>query len=377
MRRALVYDWFAKGAGGGEKAFEAIYQQFPGPIYTLLSDPESLPRFAFAKEVIHSSFIQKLPFSRRLYRSYLPLFPLAVEQLDLSAYDLILSCSHSVAKGVLTRADQLHLCYCYTPMRYAWDLYHQYMGGSGPEQKRRGVLARLFLHYLRMWDEQSARRVDEYAAISHCVAQRIQKTYGRRATVIYPPVDTEFFRPGTVKEDYYVAASRFVGYKRMDLIVEAFAHMPQRRLVVIGEGPDLKKIRLNASRNVEFLGYQSNEVLRSHLQKAKGFVFAALEDFGIAPVEAQACGTPAIVLGRGGTRETVRHRETGLHFAEQTVSSLCQAIDLFESTLDSFDPTRIRRWAETFQRSRFDAQFNHWVEAAKTEWLERHHQCTY
>jgi glycosyltransferase involved in cell wall biosynthesis len=376
MKTALVYDWFAEGAGGGEKAFEAMYELFPCPIFTLLSCPENIRGSAFENESIHSSFIQKLPGALKKYRSYLPLFPLAIEQLDLSSYELILSCSHCVAKGVLTHADQIHLCYCCTPMRYAWDLYHQYACDAGIQKGIKGRLAQLFLHYLRIWDHQSSSRVDGFSAISNYVAKRIRKTYGREAAVIYPPVDTEFYQPGKGKEEFYLAASRFVPYKKIDLIVEAFAGMPEKRLVVIGDGPDREKIRAKAAKNVELIGYQPSASLRSYLQRAKAFLFAPIEDFGILPVEAQACGTPVIAHGRGGALETIVAGKTGEFFGEQTAQSIRDAVERFEKVQDRFDPTQIRAHAARFGKQRFAEEYRSWVE---TEYhrIKSGDRCTY
>ena len=218
MRSALVHDWLMSSVGGGENALQAIHELFPSPIFTLLKDEKKLRGSYFSDLEITTSFIQKLPFARKFYRQYLPFFPIAIEQFDLQPYDLILSSSHCVAKGVITNPDQLHICYCFTPVRYAWDLMNQYVKGG-----IKGALARLLLHYIRGWDVHSASRVDHYVAISHYVAGRIRKCYGRAAEVIYPPVDLSFFHPGAVKEDYYITFSRFVPYKRVDLIVEACA----------------------------------------------------------------------------------------------------------------------------------------------------------
>ncbi len=361
MKTALVYDWFADGAGGGEKAFEAIYELFPSPIYTLLRSPNVIQGTRYEQEQIHTTFIQNLPRALRSYRSYLPLFPFAIEQLDLSSYDLILSCSHCVAKGVLTHADQIHLSYCYTPMRYAWDLYHQYLRESNLQKGLKAKIAQFFLHYIRLWDAQTTHRVDAFSAISHYVAKRIKKTYAREARVIYPPVATDFYTPGTQKEEYYLAASRFVPYKKIDLIVETFSTTPERKLLVIGDGPDRDKIKGKAGKNIEFLGYQSNDVLKSYLQRAKAFVFAAVEDFGILPVEAQSCGTPVIALARGALLETVKAGQTGVFFEEQTVASLRSALDRFESGSD-LDPLFIRAHAEKFGKERFNREFRLWVD---------------
>ena len=360
MKTALVYDWFAEVAGGGEKAFEEIYSLFPSPIYTLLKNHQSIQGTAYENATFHSSFIEKLPRAQKKYRTYLPLYPLAIEQFDLSTYDLILSCSHCVAKGVLTHADQIHLCYCYTPMRYAWDLYHQYLHDAKITKGLKGRLAQFFLHYIRLWDVQSSHRIDAFGAVSHYVARRIQKTYGRKATVIYPPVNTDFYELETNKEDFYVTASRMVPYKKIDLIVEAFSLLPDKKLIVIGEGPDLEKIKKKSAPNVELVGYQSNASLKAYLQKAKAFVFAAIEDFGIVPVEAQSCGTPVIAYGKGGALETVLKDRTGIFFDSQTPQSLIDAVHRFETM--QFNPHQIRAHAETFSTKRFSREFQAWVD---------------
>ena len=362
MKTALVYDWFADVPGGGEKAFEAIYSLFPSPIYTLLHSEKSLQGAAYEKAIIHPSFIQRFPKVLKNYRSYLPFYPLAIEQLDVSAYDLIISCSHCVAKGVLTNADQIHLCYCYTPMRYAWDLYHQYLHEAKITKGLKGRLAQFFLHYLRVWDTQSSSRVDAFGAISHYIAKRIQKTYGRKSTVIYPPVNTDFYQVGSSKEDFYLTASRLVPYKKIDIIVEAFSQMPEKKLVVIGDGPDMEKLKAKAAKNIELIGHQSDDSLKSHMQRAKAFLFAAIEDFGIVPIEAQACGTPVIAFGKGALLETVLKDQTGMFFEEQTAGAVQEAVARFEKNQDLFDPIKIRAHAEKFGYDRFAKEFQSWVE---------------
>jgi glycosyltransferase involved in cell wall biosynthesis len=359
MKTALVHDWLV-GIGGAEKVLQSLHEIFPSPIFCLLRDEKELQDSYFQNRDIHSSFIQKLPFAKSKYRFYLPFFPIAMEQFDLSGFDLVISSSHAVAKGVLTHGDQLHICYCHTPMRYAWDLYHQYLHEDNLSRGMKGVFAKLFLHYLRLWDFQSSSRVDAYVANSQFVAKRIKKIYGRESQVIYPPVDVEKFAFCPQKEDFYLTASRMVPYKKMDLIVEAFSQMPKKKLVVIGDGPDFDKIKARAKGNIEMLGYQSDVVLKEYLQKAKAFVFAALEDFGILPVEAQSCGTPVIAFGKGAVKETVIEGETGLFFLEQERQSLIQAIHFFEEK--SFDPYRIRQNAEKFSQERFKREFREFVD---------------
>lgn len=359
---ALVHDWLISPAGG-EKVLQAIYEMYPGTVHALLADRE---KSIFEGKKIVTSFIQKLPFSGKNYRSYLPFFPIAIEQFDLSSFDLILSSSHCVAKGVLSHSHQLHICYCHTPMRYAWDLSAEYLREI---RGMKGALARLFLHYLRGWDVSSSHRVDHFIANSHYIARRINKTYGREATVIYPPVDTEFYHPGSKRENFYLAASRFVSYKKMDLVAEVFSFLPDRKLVMIGEGPELKKIKEKAKKNVEILGPQTNEQLRSYLQKAKAFVFAAQEDFGILPVEAMACGTPVIALSKGGAKETVLENETGIFFAEQTVEEVVHAIKRFEER--EWDFAFINSHAKIFGRERFKLEFSQFVEKKYNEFANR------
>lgn len=358
MKTALVHDWLV-GIGGGEKVLQSIHELFPSPIYCLLQDEKQLQKTYFEKREIHTSFIQKLPFAKAKYRFYLPFFPMAIEQFDLSNFDCVISSSHAVAKGVLTHGEQLHICYCHTPMRYAWDLYHQYLQEARLSLGTKAA-ARLFLHYLRMWDAHSSSRVDAYVANSKFVAGRIRKIYGKQADVIYPPVDVKSFTLATQKEDFYLTASRMVPYKKMDLIVAAFSQMPSRKLVVIGDGPDRAKVRAKSAKNIEILGYQSDSVLKEYLQRAKAFVFAAVEDFGILPVEAQACGTPVIAFGRGAVKETIIEGETGLFYSQQEIGSLMESVELFEKK--SFDPMRIRRHAEKFSTERFKKEFQAFVD---------------
>ncbi len=288
--------------------------------------------------------------------------PLAIEQLDLSEYDLIISSSHAVAKGVITNANQLHICYCHSPIRYAWDLYHQYMQESGLNRGLKGKIAKLVLHYMRIWDYTTANRVDYFVANSQYIARRIRKVYNKEATVIYPPVDVDSFTMFPDKEDFYFTASRFVPYKKIDLIVEAFSLLPDKKLIVIGDGPDFNKVKAKATANVSLLGYQSFQVLKDHLQRAKAFVFAAEEDFGIIPVEAQACGTPVIAFGRGGACETVIDGVTGILYKEQTVKSLTDAIKKFDQNAALLEAAVIRENAEKFSAVTFRNKINKFIQ---------------
>lgn len=366
MTTAIVYDWLVESAGG-EKALEAIYELYPSPIYTLVHNQKTF-KSTFLTKGIHTSFIQKMPFGSSCYRYYLPFFPLAIEQFDVRDYHVVISLSHAVAKGVLTHPDQLHLCYCFTPMRYAWDLMHCYLERAGIWQRG---FARFALHYLRNWDIASLNRVDHFVAISHYIARRIRKLYGREASVIYPPVDVERFCIQDKKEEYFITVSRLVPYKRVDLIVKAFSYLPQHKLLVIGSGPEMKKIKQLATKNVEILGYQPDEIMRSYVAKAKGFIFAAEEDFGICVLEAQAAGVPIIALGKGATLETVIENQTGVFFEKQQVASLLDAIACFEKK--EFDPNKIYQHAQKFSRKRFHAEFRALVDKKTEEKYESHH----
>jgi len=348
---------------------EAVASLYPSPIYTLVKNEKLLSASFLKDQTIQTSFIQKLPRAAKWYRNYLPFFPLAIEQFDLSGYDLILSSSHAVAKGVLTQPHQLHICYCHTPLRYAWDLYHHYLKDLWGIRKKG---ARWILHYLRNWDIGSLNRVDHFVANSHFVAKRIKKIYGKEAAVIYPPVATHLFHPREKKDDFYLTVSRLVPYKKIDLIVEAFSQMPDKKLIVIGEGSELAKIRKQAKKNIEFLGFQPDSVVREYMEKARGFLFAAEDDFGIAPVEAQAAGTAVIAFARGGALETVSP-DTGEFFEEQSASSLIEAVHRFERRV--FDPGRLRGHAERFNEERFKKEFKQFTEHKWEAFCEDHRTC--
>lgn len=354
MQIALVHEWFNEIAGS-EKCVGEFNKLYPhADIFSLVDWMQDQQReHLLGGKQPQTSFIQKLPFARKHFRNYMPLFPLAIEQFELGQYDLVLSSSHLVAKGVLTHHGQMHVCYCHTPVRYAWDMYHDYLrGGNLHKGGVKSWLSRHTLHRLRQWDVLSSYRVDHFIANSHYIRKRIQKIYRREAHVIYPPVDTSLFQTCTEKDDYYLAFSRLVPYKRIDLIVQAFANS-NRRLLVVGNGPEMEKLRTLATPNVEFLGFQENAKVAELMQKAKALVFAALEDFGIIPVEAQACGTPVICLNQGGTAETVIHNKTGIHFAKQSVSDIKEAIATFEKNQDRFDPEVISQFARNFSKQRF------------------------
>lgn len=370
MKIAVVHDWLTVYAGA-EKVLEQMFEIWPEADLFSVVDflPDNKRHFVKGKRAT-TTFLQRMPKAQTQYRKYLALMPVAIEQLDLSAYDLVISSSHAVAKGVLTGPDQLHVSYVHSPIRYAWDLQHQYLLESGLVRGVKGILARAILHYMRMWDLRSANGVDVYAANSGFIARRIQKVYRREAEVIYPPVDVARFKIQEKKEDFYFTASRMVPYKKIPLIVEAFAQMPEKRLIVIGEGPEFEKAKAAAAPNVTLLGYQSTEVLIDYMQRAKAFVFAAEEDFGITPVEAQACGTPVIAFGKGGALETVNsagESRTGLFYYEQTAAAICEAVRQFECLPIAIDARACRRNAERFSPEIFRNRLRNLVTMAWDE----------
>ncbi|HEY1998048.1 glycosyltransferase family 4 protein [Paraburkholderia sp.] len=359
MKVAIVHDWLV-APGGAEKVLEQIIQCFPdADLFSLVDFLED--RAPVCGKTVTTSFIQHLPFARRRYRAYLPLMPLAIEQLDLSSYDLVITSSYAVAKGVLVGPDQTHVSYVHSPMRYVWDLQHQYLREARLVRGPRSWAARALLHYLRGWDSRSANGVDRLIANSQFVARRMMKTYRRDAAVIPPPVDVHKFELCTHKEDFYLTASRLVPYKRVDLIVEAFATMPHRKLFVIGDGPEMAAIRAKAGPNVTILGYQPFAILKDYMQRAKAFVFAAEEDFGIVALEAQACGTPVVAYGKGGALETVvplgEARPTGVYFSHQSVVAVQDAIERFELQRTLFSPAACRANAERFSAATFRHAF--------------------
>ncbi len=361
MRTALIHEWLVTYAGS-ERVFEQMVALYPDADLFSLVDflPDSL-RFFIQDRPVNVSFLQRLPFADPHFRQYLPLMPMAIEQFDLSPYDVVISSHHAIAKGALTRADQLHISYVHTPIRYAWDLQQQYLQGANLKRGLKASLAQVILHYLRMWDVAAANRVDYFVANSRYVARRIWKTYRRRAQVIYPPVAVDRFRPDQPRDDFYLTMARFVPYKRVDLIVEAFTRLGLP-LVVIGDGAGWKTIRNLAGPNVQLLGHQPDSVVVDYMQRCKAFVYAAAEDFGISAVEAQAAGAPVISFGQGGITETVIAEKTGLFFPEQTVESLIEALRHMESGVYSFSPDLLRHNAERFAPDRFRQEFSRFVE---------------
>lgn len=358
-RVAVVHD-FLYCYAGAERVLEQILHEYPdAQVFALFDFLPSNQRSFIGDKTVRTSFIQSLPLARRKHRLYLPLMPLAIEQLDVSEFDIVISSSYLAAKGVLTRGDQLHVCYCHTPVRFAWDLQNQYLGRFGLISGLKSLIARMILHYIRMWDIRSANGVDVFLTNSDYVGRRIHKVYNRKSTTVYPPVDTERFTVHAKKEDFYLTASRLVPYKRVELIVRAFNDMPEKRLIVVGDGPEFEKIKAIAGSNVRMVGHQPFERLKQYMQLARAFVFAAEEDFGIVPVEAQACGTPVIAYGRGGVTESVCEGKTGVFFHAQTPMAISEAVRRFESA--SWDPEAIRAHAQSFSVAAFRQKLAHLV----------------
>ena len=367
MKVALVHDWLT-GMRGGEKVLEVFCELFPDAhIYTLLHNKGSLSDTIEDMD-IRTSFIQKLPLIKKKYRHLLPIFPKAIERFDLREYDLVLSSSHCVAKGVITSTDTLHICYCFTPMRYIWDLYSLYFG-----KERAGMVTRLatslVLNYLRKWDVASSKRVNKFVAISRYIAERIKKNYGRNSDLIYPPVDCSYFEPGLSNKDFYLMVSPLAPNKRVDIAVEAFNTIGLP-LIVIGSGQEEKKLEKRAGKNIKLMGWQSDEVVSEHYVNCKALIFPGVEDFGIVPLEAQACGKPVIAFGEGGALETIipldkgieNNNATGMFFYEQTPESLVQTVLHFEKVQDQFNRQAIRKNAESFDRVIFKDKMKKYIE---------------
>ncbi|MGB3759810.1 MAG: glycosyltransferase, partial [Rivularia sp. (in: cyanobacteria)] len=362
--------------GGSELVVREILNHVDAQLYALIDFESSNPESYLYKRQIGTSFLQYLPTAKKGVQKYLPLLPLAIEQLDLRQHDVILSSSHAVAKGILTTPDQLHICYCHSPMRYAWDLTFDYLRESKLGRGMAGWLTRYILHRLRQWDVISANRVDYFIANSAHTARRIWRCYRRDAAVIYPPVNTEDFPFLSQKEDFYVTVSRLVSYKQVTLIVKAFNQL-QKPLVIIGTGPDMDKILKIAEPNIQILGWQPDDMVKKYMASARGFVYAACEDFGIALVEAQACGTPAIAYGAGGALETVRdirqHGDTGtgIFFQKQTEASLIEAVETFEAKAGKFNPEYAKKHADQFSKQMFASRYLNFVHTCEEKSKKR------
>lgn len=347
MKAALCHDWL-NGMRGGEKCLEKIGEIFPdAPIYTLFCDRTKISD-TIKKHKIYTSFIQGWPFRERVYRNYLPFFPKAVESFDLEAFDLIVSTSHCVAKGARKSKKAVHVCYCFTPMRYAWLFFDDYFGSENGFKK---FAIQKILKRLQKWDKDSSQRVDHFIAISGHIQKRIKNCYAREAAVIYPPVDTDFYTPdGTERGEAYLIVSAFVPYKKIEVAIEAFNEM-KKPLIIIGGGPCEAALKKIAGPTVSFLGWRENEVIRNYYRNARALIFPGEEDFGIVPVEMQACGGAVIAYAAGGALETVRENSTGIFFYQPTKEALKQAILDFEKK--SFSEKDARRNAERFSAARF------------------------
>jgi glycosyltransferase involved in cell wall biosynthesis len=361
MKVALVHDYLNQ-YGGAERVLECLMDLYPdAPVFTLISDLKKMPP-RFREADIRHSFIQSLPFAKSQYKKMLGLLPLAIEQFDLRGYDLIFSSSSAFAKGVITNPDQIHVCYCHTPLRYVWDLYHQYIKEiRNPIYKI--VLPRI-LHKIRIWDQVSSRRVDYFIANAHNVAKRIAKYYGRESTVIHPPVQLNQFSLSRTVDDYFLIVSRLIPYKRIDIVIEAFNQL-RWPLVIIGDGYDRKRLESLAGPTITFLGYQPDDVIAEYYSKCKAFIMAGEEDFGITPLEAQASGRPVIAFRKGGALETVKEFETGLFFNEQSSDSLLETLKTFDP--GAFDAQKIRNHASQFGADRFKDRIMAFIQSLITK----------
>lgn len=363
MKIALVHEWLVFYAGG-ERVFESFTNIWKdADVFALVDFLNDEHRKIILKgKHANTTFIQKLPFAEKKFRSYLPLFPLAIESLNFSNYDVIISSSHAVTKGVRKKQNQLHISYCHSPMRYIWDEAETYFEAAKLNRGIKKIIATKILNYLRKWDLKTAKRPDYLLANSNYIAEKLKRIYNRESTVIYPPVDVDKFTCVEQKDDYYFVASRLVPYKRIDLIIEAFAQMPDKKLIVAGTGPELDRLKNKFLVNVEFIGYQDEKALKELMQKARAFVFSAEEDFGIVVVEAMACGTPVIALNKGGTAETVIDGKTGILFNEQTVEDIKDAIKRFEKIEDTFNHKEIAEHTRKFSRQIFEQNMKNYVD---------------
>lgn len=345
---ALVHYWL-NNMRGGEKVLEAVLDIYPdADIFTHVAKPEAISE-RLASRIKATSFISKLPGANRHYQKYLPLMPLALEQLDLSDYDLVISFESGPAKGIIAAPTATHICYCHSPMRYVWDMYHQYTRHAGLLKR---LLMAPLLHYLRLWDVTTSHRVGHFIANSHYVKARIQQYYHREATVIHPPVAVDDFSIAEEQGDFYLLVGQLVDYKRADLAVEAFNHSG-KNLVVIGDGEQFNALQKKAHGNIKLLGKQPFDVLLEHYRRCRALIFPGVEDFGIVPLEAMACGRPVIAYAKGGALETVVDGKTGIYFHEQSIQALNAAVDQFEAEQNSFKPAEIQQHAQGFSRQRF------------------------
>jgi glycosyltransferase involved in cell wall biosynthesis len=379
MKVALVHDWYNVNAGG-EKVMRAILNSFKDKscladspfatdwekievdniqVFSLIDFlSESDRQYLLNGRKVHTSFIQWFPFAKKFYRNYLPFFKRATSSFDLSEFDLIISSSAAVSKNVRKRKGQIHICYCHTPIRYAWDLQDEYLRHLNPVMKPFSFIIKFFLSSLRKWDLENTPNIDHFLANSHFVAERIRRIYNREATVVYPPVDTHSFAlNNNVRKDFYVTAGRLVPYKNVDVIAETFSKMPDKKLYIIGDGPEKNMVAKYAGKNVILLGYQPKDRMVKYIQEAKAFILAAEEDFGITTVEAQSCGTPIIAYKKGGYLETVVDGQTGVFFEKQTTEDIQNTVTRFEQFQADFKPEKIRENALSYSEKIFNKHF--------------------
>lgn len=371
MKIAIVHDWLVAYTAA-ERVLAALFRIWPeADLFAVIDFFSDEDRAQLGGKRATTTFIQRLPWAKSHYPHYLSLMPLAIEQLDLSAYDLIISSSHTVAKGVLSGPDQLHISYVHSPLSHAWDPQHQYVQEAGLNKGLNNPLARWSMHYMRLWDQRTAAGVDAFISNSAFIGRRIAKAYRRDSTVIYPPVDTLSCKLQENKQAFYLTASRMLAYTKMPMIIQAFSAMPDKRLIVIGDGPQMSQAQAACGPNVTLLGYQPLAVLREHMQNAQAFVLAAKEDFGITAVEAQACGTPVIAFGEGSALETIRGldeaRPTGVFYLQQSVQALVGAVHRFESEQYRITAQACRKNAERFSEQRFELEIRNFIAARLRE----------
>ncbi|MFP4460266.1 MAG: glycosyltransferase [Candidatus Zixiibacteriota bacterium] len=367
MKVAFVHEYLNQ-YGGAEIVLRHMHDLYPdAPVYTLIYNPKKLPADINKWDIRPVGWSKYLPFKNKLFRNYALIYPTMVEQIDLREYDLVLSSSYIWARGVITPSRCLHITYCHTPTRQSWELYFDYK--ESYSRFIRKVIYPFAFNYLRMWDKLAADRVDEYIANSANVKQRIKKYYRRDSEIIYPPVESEKYTLSTSYHDYYICLSRLVPYKRIDLAVEAFNRLG-KKLVVVGTGNEINHLKHIAKNNIEFTGFVSSSEKDKLLSKAKALIFPGEEDFGIVPVEAQLSGKPVIGFGKAGILETVEENKTGIHFNEQTVDSIIDAVERFEQKIDDFDPYAIRDFAMQFDKNIFIDKMKNFIDRKYSLWIE-------
>ena len=366
---AVVHEWLSTNAGSESVTKHIVKLVDKADIFATVEFMSNADRKSIAGDrKIHTSFIQWLPFARRHFRYYLPIFPIAVRSHNLKKYDVIISSSHAFAHGIRKRKSQIQICYCHTPMRYIWDMKDIYLESHGINSGVIGWASKLLTDILRLWDARVSKNVDFYIANSTFTAQRIRRFYGRKAEVIFPPVNVNKYQVEEDKEDFYITVSRLVCYKKVDLVVDAFTKMPDKKLIVIGDGNEKDKIQSSAGENITFLSHLEFEKFHYYMRKAKAFVFAGKEDFGITLVEAQACGTPLIAFHKGGAAEIVKHGKTGVLFKKQNIEAITNAVEVFEKDFNgSFSAKEIRENANRFSTDSFNEHFSNYVKQCVAE----------